>query len=78
MRTPFSPKGERQGFNDHNSRTLIQFVRTVSALEPRVAILENVPGILQLKHKENLKKLISTLKGYHLQIFTKIDSRDFG
>ena len=78
MCTPFSPKGERQGFNDHNSRTLIQFVRTVSALEPRVAILENVPGILQPKHKENLKKLISTLKGYNLKIFTKIDSRDFG
>ena len=77
MCTPFSPK-EWQGFNDHNSRTLIQFVRTVSASEPRVAILEYVPGILQQKHEENLQKLISTMKGYHLKIFTKIDSRDFG
>lgn len=78
MCTPFSPKGERQGFEDHNSRTLIQFIKTMCSLQPRVAIMENVPGILQHKHRESLKKLLSAVKGYALKIFTKIDSRNFG
>ena len=78
MCTPFSPKGDRQGFQDHNSLTLIQFVKTMCALQPRVAILENVPGILQQKHRADLKKLLSVVKGYTLKIFTKVDSRNFG
>jgi site-specific DNA-cytosine methylase len=78
MSTPFASAGKHQGFADFNSRTLIQFMRTVSALQPRAAILENGTAILHQRHRKQLHRLLSAIKGYKLKIFHAVGSRDFG
>jgi site-specific DNA-cytosine methylase len=78
MSGPFASAGKEQGFADFNARTLIQFMRTLSALKPRAAILENAPAILHQRHRKQLYRLLSAVKGYRLKIFGSVDSRDFG
>ena len=78
MTGPFASSGKKQGFADFNARTLIQFMRTLSALRPRAAILENAPSILHQRHRKQLQRLLSAVKGYRLKIFGSVDSRHFG
>jgi site-specific DNA-cytosine methylase len=75
---PFTNASKRHGFANFNARTLIQFMRTVSALKPRAAILENMPAILRPKHRKHLDRLLSAVSGYRLKIFDAVDNRNFG
>lgn len=78
MSGPFASAGKAQGFADYNARTLIQFARSVAVLKPRAAILENAPAILQQRHRKQLYRLLSAVKGYRLKIFAAVDNRQFG
>lgn len=78
MSSPFASGARCQGFTDFNARTLIQFMRTVSALKPRAAILENAPAILRPRHRKHLLLLLSAVHGYRLKIFSSVDNRAFG
>ena len=53
-------------------------MRTLSALKPRVAILETGPAILHQRHRKQLHTLLSAVSGYRLKIFNEVDSRKFG
>jgi len=78
MSTPFASAGKTQGFADYNARTLIQFMRTMSALRPRAAILENGQAILHQRHRKQLTRFLSAVNGYRLKIFNAVDNRKFG
>ena len=78
MSTPFASAGKTQGFADYNARTLIQLMRTMSALRPRAAILENGQAILHQRHRKQLTRFLSAVNGYRLKIFNAVDNRKFG
>ncbi|MEB3294782.1 MAG: DNA cytosine methyltransferase [Synechococcales bacterium] len=49
----FSSAGKRQGFNDDRGNVFLTFIDLIVELKPRVAIIENVRGLLSapLKHR---------------------------
>ena len=78
MSGPFASAGKNQGFTDYNARTLIQFMRTLAALRPRAAILEVTTPILHPRHRPQVRRLLSAVKGYRFKIFSAVDNRNFG
>lgn len=61
---PFSPAGRRLALNDPRSAPLMDFVRIVREAQPKVFVLEEVPGILssRLRHvpiKNRIDKALS-------------------
>ena len=76
--TPFSTRGKRLQWDDDNAQPFFSAAMTVSALRPRVAVFENVPG---LKHKGALEKALSTLtvvKGYRVVVLDEVSNHQFG
>ena len=76
MCTPFSDKGRRLGWQDEASDTFYQSVRTIVALRPRIAIMENVLGLLKTGCIEQVRDALDVLDGYtHTTL--KLDSTNF-
>ena len=75
---PYSCTGKRRGCNDH--RDLIpQFIRAIAEVRPRAFLMENVPGLLSVKHRLYLGELREQLAmlGYH--IYTAVlDASHYG
>ena len=77
MCTPFTPNGKRKEWADEHSRTFFSAVKTISALKPRVAILENVMAISNNSNAKIVKKTLAKLTGYVI-CYLKSNSLDHG
>lgn len=75
MCTPFSPKGARGGFADPKAKTFFQFFKTLATMQPRSAVLENSPGILNKRNRAQLQECLATATGYVRRAFTLRSSR---
>ena len=61
---PFSTAGKQEGFDDIKGRGLIFFdvVDYITVKRPRIFILENVKGLVQMEHGKYLKKILKVLR----------------
>lgn len=68
------------GVNDPRNEMLLAYFNFVKALQPRVFLVENVPGLLWDRHSEFLNKFYREGKraNYHLFQPVTLDARDFG
>ena len=68
------------GVNDPRNELVLAYFEFVKALQPRVFLMENVPGILWPRHQEYLDKFYQEGKkaGYHVFQPVTLDARDFG
>ncbi|MDC8829500.1 DNA cytosine methyltransferase [Alteromonas gilva] len=68
------------GVNDPRNELVLAYFEFVKALQPRVFLMENVPGILWPRHREYLDKFYQEGKkaGYHVFQPVTLDARDFG
>ncbi|WP_397517781.1 DNA cytosine methyltransferase [Rhodococcus oxybenzonivorans] len=76
----FSAGGKRLA-NDERNDLLLQFVRLVTEVQPRVFCLENVAGLLEVKFEPVLKTALAELRaaGYEVSgTDTPVNSIDFG
>lgn len=58
----FSVGGMRVS-RDGRNRLLTRFARIVGALQPRYFVLENVPGLLGLRHGRTVRRVLERLRG---------------
>lgn len=76
---PFS-KHRRRGQPRHRAATLLgQFARLVRELQPKVVLMENVPGITAVPGFSSLRRFLKTLRecGYECD-HRVLNARDFG
>ena len=76
--TPFSTRGRRLQWDDVNAQPFFSAVMTVSALRPRIALFENVPG---LKHNGAMNRVLASLRvvrGYHIIPLDLLSNHQFG
>jgi DNA (cytosine-5)-methyltransferase 1 len=70
------------GADDPRNKLLIRYFDFVSALRPKVFLVENVPGLLWKRHKAHLDKFIGLAKKYHYKIIGDmpllINAKDYG
>lgn len=68
------------GVNDPRNQLVLAYFRFVKAFQPRVFLMENVPGILWKRHKPYLEKFYEEGEkaGYHVFDPVVLDARDFG
>ena len=68
------------GVGDPRNKLILAYFNFVSALRPRVFLMENVPGILWDRHRAYLRKfyLEGENAGYFLFDPVMLDARDFG
>ncbi|RUO48265.1 DNA (cytosine-5-)-methyltransferase [Pseudidiomarina aquimaris] len=68
------------GVGDPRNELILAYFDFVRELQPRVFLMENVPGILWERHEPYIKKFYSEAKkaGYHLYDPALLDARDFG
>lgn len=68
------------GVDDPRNELIISYFDFVKALQPRVFLMENVPGMLWERHKEYLERFFAEGKkaGYHLYQPEVLDARDYG
>ncbi|WP_281700408.1 DNA cytosine methyltransferase [Acetobacter malorum] len=68
------------GVKDPRNDLVLSYFDFVRALQPRVFLMENVPGILWERHKDYLQKFYEEGKkaGYHVFDPITLDARDFG
>jgi len=69
-----------QGVDDPRNRLLITYFDFVSAIKPKVFLVENVPGLLWKRHEFHLKKFFSLAKkaGYSVFDPVKVNAKDYG
>jgi DNA (cytosine-5)-methyltransferase 1 len=70
------------GAKDPRNKLLIRYFDFVSALRPKVFLVENVPGLLWKRHKSHLNKFIKLAKKHHYKIIGDIplliNAKNFG
>lgn len=68
------------GVSDPRNKLLLAYFDFVKALQPRVFLVENVPGLLWERHSDFLQKFYDEGKraNYHLFQPVTLDARDFG
>ena len=73
----FSGAGMRKGFQSARGRLVFDYLEMVRRLKPRMAIIENVPGLLT--HTEAMKTILSIFDflGYHAEHKVR-NSADYG
>ncbi|MEE4013428.1 DNA cytosine methyltransferase [Roseibium sp. FZY0029] len=71
---------KKTGVDDPRNALLLRYFEFVRAIQPRMFLLENVPGMLQPKHAGYLKKFLETARssGYAVIDPIMINARDFG
>ena len=76
---PFS-KQRRAGLRKRGDATLLgQFARLVTALEPKVVLMENVPGIAAVPGFSSFRRFLKTLRDYGYECdHGVLNARDFG
>ena len=65
----WSEGGKQRGINDPRGQLLFDYIRVVKGKKPKFFVIENVPGILEDKHKSSLNCIITSLKeaGYKVK-----------
>ncbi|WP_223505219.1 DNA cytosine methyltransferase [Pseudomonas sp. GL-RE-29] len=68
------------GVDDPRNSLVLRYFEYVSALKPKIFLMENVPGILWKRHDFFLKQLylMGEAAGYHMFPPAVVDARDFG
>lgn len=76
---PFSSQN-RNVVPDGRVSLLLESLRFIDELRPRVVFFENVPGLKRARFSELLEKLRFGLesRGYHLSATTTVDAADYG
>jgi len=69
-----------QGIDDPRNKLLITYFDFVSAIKPKVFLVENVPGLLWKRHELHLKKFYSLAgeAGYYVFKPIKVNAKDYG
>lgn len=69
---PFSCQGKRSGIQDKRARAMQSSFQYINRKRPRVALFENVPGILEKRHRPVLRGMHKALKkmGYVMWLKT--------
>ena len=75
MCSPWSPKGQNEGFAAEAAKTFFNILPTVIIMKPRAVILENVPQILQ--QADELIAALTTRKAYVFNVL-KFQTADYG
>lgn len=75
----FSIAGQRRGFDDTRGTLFFDIARILKAKKPKLALLENVKGLLSHDDGRTFKTIIATLDelGYDVQ-WQVLNSKDFG
>jgi site-specific DNA-cytosine methylase len=66
--TPFSTRGTRKGFADVATKTFWQVTKTITVIRPRIAILENVMGIVRGNSLKTVLHTLTSIRGYFWDI----------
>ena len=76
----FSQIGNRKGVDDPRGSLVFHFIQIVKFLEPKVFVIENVPGLLSLKKGQTLKMITKKLEDLHLyKLYIKVlNANDYG
>jgi DNA (cytosine-5)-methyltransferase 1 len=72
---------KRQGFNDLLKGTLLfDFTRLILEFQPRVFVIENVPGLMEMDGREQLSQTLRELHaaGYYTSPLETIDAANYG
>ncbi len=65
----WSEGGKQLGFQDPRGKLFLEYVRIVNLKKPKFFVIENVPGILDYKHKQSLDFIVESLQsiGYSVK-----------
>lgn len=68
------------GVKDPRNELILRYFEFVSALRPKLFLMENVPGITWPRHRDYLEAFyrIGTATGYEIKHPTILDARDYG
>jgi DNA (cytosine-5)-methyltransferase 1 len=67
----FSTVGKRH-VTDQRNRLFVEYVRLLQALEPKVFVMENVPGLVRGKMKPVFDEILTTLRGCGYDVKAKL------
>jgi DNA (cytosine-5)-methyltransferase 1 len=69
-----------QGVDDPRNMLLLRYFDYVSAIQPKVFLVENVPGLLWKRHEFYLKMFFSLAKKAGYKVFepVKVNAKDYG
>lgn len=75
----WSEAGSGRGINDHRGQLFYDYIRILSAKQPKFFLAENVPGILLEKHKPAFLAIINEFKqlGYNVS-YHLLNANDYG
>lgn len=68
----FSSAGKKMGFEDTRGTLFFEFARCVKEVKPKIAMAENVKGLLQHDHGKTIKILTSVLEELGYRVAYKI------
>lgn len=68
----WSEAGAGRGINDKRGKLFYDYIRLLKEKQPKFFLIENVPGILQLKHKKAFLNIIKELKNASYEISYKL------
>jgi DNA (cytosine-5)-methyltransferase 1 len=70
----------QSGVDDPRNKLLLRYFAFVKSLNPRMFLVENVPGMLQPKHADYLSNFLDCARGQGYNVFDPvvINARDFG
>ena len=76
---PFSSH-QRYVAEDDRISLILQAIRFANALQPRLILFENVPGLAGPRFQKLREKLVTSLQGqgYHFGMTKRLDAADFG
>jgi len=68
------------GVDDPRNKLILSYFRFVKCLQPRVFLMENVPGLLWPRHRDFLRDFLHESRdaGYRILGPTPLDARDYG
>ncbi|BDS15700.1 DNA cytosine methyltransferase [Aureispira anguillae] len=75
----WSHAGSAKGIQDKRGQLIYEFIRIVKGKQPRFFVMENVSGLLQIKHKTAFTNICSTFNqiGYTLNV-KMLNAADYG
>ena len=73
----FSYAGKRKGFEDTRGTLFFEFARCLAEVQPKIAIAENVRGLLSHKQGETLEIILNTFKELGYDPYYEIVSAQF-
>mgnify|MGYP000636766865 CR=1 FL=1 len=74
------PEWDRKGIEVKRGRLYLEFIRALGALQPKMFVFENVPGLMSANKGAAFRAVIDDLvqAGWHIVFADVVDSADFG